>query len=171
MILKMHRLRRHGGRRMGILGLILFLLIPLSAKAVTTTEAGRKNPDNRELLAKAVEGLVSAWNANDAETIARLFLPNAVLIMPSGNIARSRSGIRARLLDEWRGKLKDTTLIHALENVAVLDSDTAVVKGKYRLNGVKILGFEKAPEGSFVIRHKKQQGRWMIAKAELLRDS
>ncbi|MGH7795554.1 MAG: SgcJ/EcaC family oxidoreductase [Candidatus Binatia bacterium] len=121
MILKVHRLRRS----IGILGLILFLLIPLSAKAVITTEAGRKNPDNRELLAKAVEGLVSAWNANDAETIAGLFLPSAILVMPTGSIARSRSGIRERLLDEWRGKLKDTTLIHAVEDVAVLGSPSS----------------------------------------------
>jgi len=45
------------------------------------------------------------------------------------------------------------------------------VKGKYRLEGVKILGFEKAPEGGFVFSHKKDQGRWIIETAELLRNA
>lgn len=67
--------------------------------------------------------------------------------------------------------MKDTTLSHAVEHVAVLDGDTAVVKGRYRLNGLKVFGFERSPEGAFVFRHKKQQGRWMISKAELARDS
>ena len=102
--------------------------------------------------------------------IVGLFLPDAVLVMPTGKIARTRSGIRERLIDEWNGKLKDTRLSHAVEAVSLEGNDTAVVKGKYRLEGVKVLGFEKAPEGSFVFNHKKAQGRWMIAKAELQRN-
>ena len=90
--------------------------------------------------------------------------------MPTGKIARTRSAIRQRLLEEWNGKLKDTTLTHVVEAVSLQGSDAAVVKGRYRLNGVKIMRFENAPEGSFIFRHKRQQGRWMILKAELLRD-
>ena len=57
------------------------------------------------------------------------------------------------------------------ESVSLEDNDTAVVKGRYRLKGVKILGFEKAPEGGFVFSHKKDQGGWMIETAELLRNA
>ncbi|HEY5543882.1 MAG TPA: SgcJ/EcaC family oxidoreductase [Candidatus Binatia bacterium] len=158
-------------KRVGILGFVSLLMISLSAHAFTNSQAGRNNPDNRESVAMAVDGLVSAWNQHDAEAIAGLFLPDAVLVMPTGNVAKSRSGIRQKLLDQWSGKLKDTTLSHAVEHVAVLDGDTAVVKGRYRLNGLKVFGFERSPEGAFVFRHKKQQGRWMISKAELARDS
>jgi len=42
------------------------------------------------------------------------------------------------------------------ESVSLENNDTAVVKGRYRLEGVKILGFEKAPEGGFVFSPQKR---------------
>lgn len=116
-----------------------------------------------------MEKLVVAWNKKDAEMLAALFLPDAVLVMPSGKVARSRAVIRQRMLEEWRGKLKETTLNHAVDAVSFQGLDAAVVRGRYRLDGVTILGFETEPEGSFIFRQERQQGRWMIAKAELLR--
>jgi len=158
-------------KRLGLLGIVSLLLVMLPANAFTNPQAIRKNPDNRQSIAMAVDGLVSAWNQHDAEAIAGLFLPDAVLVMPTGNVAKSRSGIRRKLLDEWRGKLRDTTLSHTVEDVAVLDGDTAVVKGRYRLNGLKVFGFDRSPEGAFVFRQKKQHGHWMISIAELGRDN
>jgi hypothetical protein len=65
--------------------------------------------------------------------------------------------------------LKDSQLSYAVEDVSLLNNDIAVVTGKYRLSGVKVLGFDQAPEGPFIFRHKKQRGHWMISKAEILR--
>jgi uncharacterized protein (TIGR02246 family) len=148
---------------------VVFLAALLWANAITSAEPVRKNPDNHESLSKIVESLKVAWNKNDADRIAELFLPDAILVLPTGSAAQSRSEIKQRVLAEWRGKLKDTQLSYAVEDVSLLNNDTAVVTGKYRLNGVKILGFDKAPEGPFVFRHKKQHGRWMISKAEIFR--
>lgn len=150
-----------------IIGGLSLLFMGLSVELGVNAQTVKKNPDNRELLSIMAQRLVSAWNKQDSEMIVGLFLPDAVLVMPTGKIARTRSGIRERLIDEWNGKLKDTTLSHAVEAVSLESNATAMVKGKYRLEGVKVLGFEKAPEGSFVFNHKKAQGRWMIAKAEL----
>jgi uncharacterized protein (TIGR02246 family) len=143
----------------------MFLAIALSVRAAQVTRQGPPE------LSKAVDALVVAWNKQDAELIVGYFLPDAVLIMPTGKTARTRDGIRQRLLEEWNGKLKDTVLRHTIENVSLDGNDTATVKGKYRLEGVKIMGQEKSPEGGFVFSHKKQQGRWFIAKAELLREN
>ena len=75
----------------------------------------------------------------------------------------------ATVLDAWSGKLRATVLSHTVESVSFESKDTAVVKGKYRLDGLKVLGFEKAPEDcSF---QAQKNSRWMIAKAELLRGS
>ena len=129
----------------------------------------RGNSDDRELSAKLVETLVTAWNKNDIETIAKLFLPDAVLIMPTGSVIRSRPQIRKRIIDERQGRLKETTLRNTVEAVSLLNNNTAVVRGRYQLDGMKILGFKAAPEGPFILRQKKQQGRWMISRAEILR--
>lgn len=157
-------------QRVALIGLSVALLGAFAAKPVADAEAESKNLDSRQLLSKTMGALVSAWNKQDAESIVGLFLPDAVLVMPTGKVARTRSAIRERLIEEWKGKLKDTTLSYAVEAVSMDSSDAAIVKGKYRLEGVKVLGFEKAPEGSFVLSHRKQQARWMIAKAELLGD-
>ena len=115
-----------------------------------------------------VESLVSAWNKNDTDTVAKLFLPDAVLLTPTGSVVRSRSEIRKRIIDERNGKLKNTTLSHTVKKVSVLNNVTATVEGQYQLDGMKILGVPTAPEGSFVFRHRKQQGRWMISRAEFI---
>jgi hypothetical protein len=96
-------------------------------------------------------------------------LPDAVLVMPTGNETRSRASIRERLVAEWQGKLKDSKLSHSVEAISFQGND-AVVKGRYRLDGMSVLGVDTAPEGPFVLRHRKAQGRWMIAKAEILRN-
>ena len=153
----------------------LFILITvfLSALMSGQADAGESksgsNSDDRNLVSKALNSLVSAWNKNDAEGIAKLFLPNGVLVTPTGSVLRSRSEIRKRVSDERQGKLKDTTLNHAINKVSVLKNGTALVEGKYELKGMKIVGVETSPEGSFVVRYKKQQGQWMISKAEILK--
>ena len=150
-----------------VLGVVVCL--PLSVKTVGSASTVRKNqPDTRKLVAGAVDSLVSAWNKKSSDRITRLFSDDAVLVMPTGSVTKSRAKIRERLMSEWQGKLKDSRLSHSVETISVQDSE-AVVKGRYRLDGVSILGFETAPEGPFVLRHKRQQGRWVIARAEILR--
>lgn len=158
---------RRTWHRAAALALAACFAFPLGAAAVPQAERG--NSDERELSAKLVEGLVAAWNKNDTETIAKLFLPDAVLITPTGSVIRSRTEIRKRIIDERQGRLKETMLQNTVEAVSVLNNGTALVKGRYRLDGMKILGFKTAPEGPFILRQKKQQGRWMISRAEILR--
>ena len=110
---------------------IVFLAALLWANAITSAEPVRKTPDNPESLSKIVERLKSAWNKNDADRIAELFLPDAILVLPTGSVAQSRSEIRQRVIVEWRGKLKDTQLSYTVEDVSLLNNDTAVVTGKY----------------------------------------
>jgi uncharacterized protein (TIGR02246 family) len=74
-----------------------------------------------------IDTVVHAWNRNDAGTVAQLFEPNGVLVMPTGSVLRSRSAIRKRIMDERQGKLKDTTLRHTVENVSI-SGGTAVIK-------------------------------------------
>jgi ketosteroid isomerase-like protein len=123
----------------------LFLAALLWANAITSAEPVRKTPDNPESLSKIVESLKSAWNKNDADRIAELFLPDAILVLPTGSVAQSRSEIRQRVSPNG-AVLKDTQLSYAVEDVSLLNNDTAVVTGKYRLNGVKILGLTKRPK-------------------------
>jgi hypothetical protein len=86
--------------------------------------------------------------------------------MPTGSVLRSRSAIRKRIMDERQGKFKDTTLRHTVENVSI-SGGTAVIKGKYQLDGMSVLGIKASPEGSFTFRQNKRQGRWSVSRAEI----
>ena len=91
------------------------------------------------------------------------------LIMPTGSVVQSRAAIKQRIIDERNGKLKNTTLLNTIAGVSMPSGQAAIVRGKYQLHGMKILGYETSPAGTFVFHQSKQQGRWMIAKAEILR--
>jgi uncharacterized protein (TIGR02246 family) len=113
--------------------------------------------------------LVRAWNRGDAERIAGLFAPNGVLIIPTGSEIRSRAAIKKTISEQRAGLLKETSLTNTIDDVSLPDEDTAVVKGTYRLDGIKLLGLTKSSAGSYVLRQMKQNGQWIIAKAEVLR--
>jgi hypothetical protein len=66
--------------------------------------------------------------------------------MPTAKETRTRSAIRNRLFEKSNGKLKDSELDYAVESVRIQPNNSAVVQGKYRLRGAKLLGIEKAPE-------------------------
>jgi ketosteroid isomerase-like protein len=64
--------------------------------------------------------------------------------------------------------LKESVLSNTVEDVSLVDANTALVRGKYVLDGMKVMGVKTSPEGSYILRQRKQQGTWKIAKAEVL---
>jgi uncharacterized protein (TIGR02246 family) len=153
-------------RRVAVISAVSTLFfLSASAQSVGSGSTQGKNPDGQKLITASLEKLVTAWNTKNSDSISQLFLADAVLVLPSGNMTRSRANIRRRLMSEWQGKLKNSKLAHSVEAVSFEGSE-AIVKGKYKLDGVTILGFKT--EGPFVVRQKQQQGRWLIARAEIL---
>jgi hypothetical protein len=53
--------------------------------------------------------------------------------------------------------------------VSFPDANTALVRGKYVLDGMKVMGIKTSPSGSYVLRQKRQQGQWLIEKAEVMK--
>lgn len=138
-----------------------------NADAATAREPA-KTPAKQPAPETIVKTLVLAWNRGDSEAVARMFLPDGVLIIPTGSVIRSRNEIRKRMLEERRGRLKESTLHNTVDDVSVIDANTALVRGQYTLDGMKILGVKTSPAGAYVLRQKKLQGAWLIEKAEVL---
>lgn len=115
--------------------------------------------------------LARAWNQGSAKDVARMFTADGVLITPSGSQVRSRAAIQRVIADKRSGLLKDTRLTNTIDNISQSTADRATVKGAYRINGIRILGFRKAASGSYVLHQVKRGGRWLIARAELTRES
>jgi uncharacterized protein (TIGR02246 family) len=116
-----------------------------------------------------VKQLVQAWNQGDADKIAQLFLPDGVLRLPTGAEIKSRQEIKNTIAKHHDGMLKETKLTNSIEGVST-DGDKTVVKGNYQLEGIKVLGFSTTSTGNYEFHETKQDGRWLIAKAEVTRE-
>jgi uncharacterized protein (TIGR02246 family) len=111
--------------------------------------------------------LVRAWNRGNSQEVAALFTSDGTLTMPNGSQIQSRSEI-AKVIEEKRaGVLSETTLRNTVDEVSEADGKTAVVKGTYQLDGIKVVGFRTAASGTFVLRQTQRDGKWLITKAEI----
>jgi uncharacterized protein (TIGR02246 family) len=126
-------------------------------------------PKTDEAPASTVKQLVQAWNQGDADEIAKLFLPDGVLRLPTGSEIKSREEIKNTIAKYHDGMLKETKLTNSIEGVST-DGDKAVVRGNYQLEGIKVLGFSTSSTGTYEFHGTKRDGRWLIAKAEVTRE-
>lgn len=126
-------------------------------------------PKTDEAPEATVKQLVQAWNQGDADEIAKLFLPDGVLRLPTGSEIKSREEIKNTIAKHHDGMLKETKLTNSIEGVST-DGDNAVVKGNYQLEGIKVLGFSTNSTGTYEFHGTKRDGRWLIAKAEVTRE-
>ena len=116
---------------------------------------------------RTIGELVRKWNQGSAEDIAGLFLSDGTLIIPTGSELRSSAEIAKTISEKRAGVLKATTLTNTIEKVSRPDSETAVVEGTYKLDGIKIMGLSRSAAGSYTLQQIKRDGRWLIARAEL----
>jgi uncharacterized protein (TIGR02246 family) len=116
-----------------------------------------------------VKELVQAWNQGNADKIAKLFLPDGVLRLPTGSEIKSREDIKNTIAKHHDGILKETKLTNSIDGVST-DGDNAVVKGNYQLEGIKVLGFSTSSTGTYEFHGTKRDGRWLIAIAEVSRE-
>jgi uncharacterized protein (TIGR02246 family) len=142
-----------------------------SSSAGQTTAALNRKPNAREAAVEKPEvtarRLSQAWNQGSSQEVANLFTADGELTIPDGSKIRSKPEIEKTIDEKRAGILKETTLNSTVDDVSQIDADTAIVKGRYELAGIKILGFNKAAGGTFVLRQENVNGRWLISKAEV----
>ena len=120
-----------------------------------------------EMPDETAKKMTRAWNEGSTREIADLFTSDGVLTTPNGSNIQSKSEIAKTITKHREGPLNDTTLSNTVDEVSQIDADTAVVKGKYQLDGIKVLGFRTAATGTFVLRALRREGKWLISKAEV----
>ena len=136
---------------------------PRTAEGSKSRAQGETPPD------ETVKELVRTWNQGKVQSIARFFAANGTLIIPTGTSIQSRSEIEKTIAEKRSGLLKETTLSNTVAEITRPDAETAIVKGTYQLEGIKILGFNTSATGSYVLRQIKEEGRWLISRAEVNR--
>lgn len=84
---------------------LFFVFIPLVLLIIASAKSA-SNSDDAKFISKLIANVVSAWNENNIEAIARVFLSDGILITPRGSVIRTRSEIRKRISSERQGKAK-----------------------------------------------------------------
>jgi uncharacterized protein (TIGR02246 family) len=148
---------------------IVLILLPqpgLSLFAGHQTRGATERQSIRYLL----RSFVSAWNRNDAEAVAQLFLNDGKFISTSGSEAASRAEIVEALRREHYETFTGTTLSMRLATIRSFKDGVAVAEGTYELSGVDLfLGLTTSVTGSFTFRLANQNDRWMIEQAQVKR--
>lgn len=117
---------------------------------------------------ETVQQLVETWNRGKSEEIAGLFMPDGTLVIPTGSEIQTRDQIQKTISEKRAGVLKETTLSNTVDQVNRPDENTALVRGTYKLEGIKVLGVSTSSSGSYKIRQVKRDGRWYISRAEVI---
>jgi len=137
------------GRFVRIVLLVLATLVPVGASAGPPED-----------VAAALERWASAFNANDVESLLKLYTPDAVLVGTTGStLIEGQDGIRkyfSRL-----EKSGDKVSI-GIRKVVVLDDKVAYVTGFNEFTATRNGETRKSPTG-FTVVLVKHGNEWLIA--------
>lgn len=122
---------------------------------------------NVEVPKETAIKLARAWNQGRSREIAELFAADGELTIPNGSKIQSKAAIERTIAEKRNGVLSETTLRNTVDEISQIDGNTAVVKGRYQLDGIKVLGFSTGAKGTFVLRQSKHEGKWLISSAEV----
>ncbi len=113
-----------------------------------------------ESITKAVQDVRAAYNAKDADKVAALFAPDAVLMPPNQATARSRDSVKQYYVARFAEGASDLEI--EAKDIAG-DGALAYASGDFRLLLNAPTGGEpQRDRGKFVWVFRKLDGRWMI---------
>jgi uncharacterized protein (TIGR02246 family) len=133
----------------------------------STNDEPANREANVEMPNETARKLARAWNQGSSQEIAELFTSDGVLTTPKGSNIQSKSEIAKTITNNRDGPLNNTVLSNTVDEVSQIDANTAVVKGRYQLDGIKVFGLRTAATGTFVLRQLRREGKWLISKAEV----
>jgi uncharacterized protein (TIGR02246 family) len=139
---------------------ILFLgpLLLLSSFEQTSSSKHQENIQN------LVVDFVSAWNRHDAKALAAFWAQDGDLIpLAEVNVIRGREAIEQYFEEAERDRLKDAYLKLSVQNIHMIDPETAFVDADFTISGLKVAGVESVPIHDHAIYLLvKQDGKWQI---------
>jgi uncharacterized protein (TIGR02246 family) len=109
-----------------------------------------------------IRALYTAWAANDADTLAALYVEDATVVQP-GTYRQNRDDVRAGMAAAFAGPLRGSTVIDEVHSVRLLGDAAAVViseGGVVRAGEAELPG-DRAVRATWVL--VKQDGTWRIA--------
>lgn len=154
------------------LGMVITLALAGAAHAKDTrspgAEAGGTPVDERlvQELQPSLRSFEDAWNRHDPAAMAAVFAEDAVLINPSGRVARGRAEIARLFEDEHaRGMMKGTRFSHRVTGTRQLAPGLVFVDEDMTLSGARDPNGQALPDqhvhGALLLA-RQPDGRWQV---------
>ena len=132
----------------------------------TTMRSEALDSDLAQQLKPALKEFEDAWNRHDPKAMAAAFSEDAVLINPSGRLARGHAEIEKLFEDEQRGVMKSTEFSHRLTDVRQIAPGVAFVDEEITITGARDPSGRALPDQHVhgVFLAAKQGGRWQVTE-------
>jgi uncharacterized protein (TIGR02246 family) len=152
------------------LGIVAALALAGAAHAKgtsSTTAAGSPPLDERlaRQLQPSLQAFEDAWNRHDPDAMAAVFADDAVLINPSGRVARGRSDIARLFDDEHQGPLKGTRVSQRLTGARQVAPGLVFLDEDVTISGARSPDGQALPDqhvhGAMLVA-RQQGGRWQV---------
>lgn len=128
---------------------IMLVLLPEPGPSLVASHQPPRASE-RQSIRYLMRSFVSAWNRNDAEAVAQLFLNEGKFISTSGSEGASRAEIVEALRREHYETFTGTTLSMKLATIRSFNDGVAVAEGTYELSGLDLfLGLTTSVTGPF----------------------
>jgi uncharacterized protein (TIGR02246 family) len=129
-----------------------------AAPAATGKSAQDRSQDERAIRQTA-EDFAKAYNAHDAQAIAKLFAPDGELVSEEGAVVQGRDAIAQEFAAVFR-QYPDAKIKIEIRSVRLLTPGVAAEDG---IASVTRESGEAATPTRYTVVHAKQDGRWSIA--------
>lgn len=118
--------------------------------------------DDERAVREVLEGIYSAWAANDADAFATWYVEDATVVMP-GTYHKSRDEVRTYMATAFNGPLKGSRGIDEPQNIRFLGDDTiiAISEAGILMAGETEVPADRLRRATWVFT--KQDEKWLIA--------
>ena len=119
--------------------------------------------NDSEALQNLAQEFVSAWNRHDAKALAAFWTADGDLLSPWADVIAGQKEIEKHFADENLDKTKAASIQLTIQNIRMIDPETAFLDTDYTISGMTVAGIKADPfHGHAVFVLVKRDGLWKI---------
>jgi uncharacterized protein (TIGR02246 family) len=141
--------------------LLLPLMLVTSCKSSSNSESNTDS--NTETFRSMATDFTSAWNKHDPHALADFWADDGDLLSPWSNVFKGKKNIEKHFAEEHADQMKNSKIQLIIQNVRLIDPNTAFVDAELTLTGMTVAGIKADPfhdHAAFLF--VKQDGHWKI---------
>lgn len=116
-----------------------------------------------ETFKSIADDFTTAWNNHDPHAFADLWADDSDLLTPWAKVFKGKTDIEKHFADEHADQMKDSQIKFVIQNVRLIDPNTAFVDADMTITGMTVAGVKADPFHTHaVFLLVKRNGQWKI---------